>query len=459
MQWDNVLSGAIQQVTLRQTPTTGEALSFPYTTFQTIHFINPARNVKLRGISYFCELRMPKISDKGRMMPASPIRKLAPFAERAKKNNVHIYHLNIGQPDIETPPQFWEAIRRIDRKVLEYSPSDGYEELRKKYAHFFQSRYQLDSLLPEDILITTGASEALMFTLFSILDSGDEIIIPEPLYANYIGFSKSGNINVRPIPTTFENGFKLPSIDEFEKVINEKTKAILICNPNNPTGYAYSDEELLRLKDIVLKHDLFLLSDEVYRDFIYDNDTAYTSIFSFPEIAQNAILIDSISKRFSACGARIGMVATKNKEVLQTVLKFAQQRLSPPTVEQLGTIAMFDVEWDYFAKGNSEYKKRRDILVEGLNKIEGVKCHVPGGAFYCIVQLPVADTDAFCQWMLSDFTYQGATVMMAPASGFYATEGMGKNEVRIAYVLNGDELKKAIECLAQGLQTYRELQG
>lgn len=390
-------------------------------------------------------------------MPASPIRKLAPYAEKAKKNGIHIYHLNIGQPDIETPHQFWDAIKNIDRKVLEYSPSNGFEEIRNAYAHFFQNRYGLTNLLPEDLLVTTGGSEALLFTLLSTLDSGDEIIIPEPLYANYIGFSKSGDIKVIPITTTFEQAFALPSIDEFENVITQKTKAILICNPNNPTGYVYSNEELIRLKDIVLKHNLFLICDEVYRDFIYGEKKNYTSILSFPELEQHAILIDSVSKRFSACGARIGMVATKNKEVLQTVLKFAQQRLSPPTVEQLGILAMFDVEEEYFNKVNIEYRKRRDTLVEGLNKIEGVSCHSPGGAFYCIVQLPVKDADEFCQWMLSDFNYEGETVMMAPASGFYATEGKGKNEVRIAYVLNSLDLKKAMKCLEEGLKRYREL--
>ena len=388
-------------------------------------------------------------------MPASPIRKLAPYAEQAKKNGIRIFHLNIGQPDIETPYQFWDAIKKIDRKVLEYSPSNGFEEIRNKYAEFFQNRYGLTNLLADDLLVTTGGSEALVFTLLSILDAEDEIIIPEPLYANYIGFSKTGNINVKPIPTTFENGFALPSIDEFEKVITEKTKAILICNPNNPTGYFYSKEELERLKEIVLKHDLFIICDEVYRDFIYDDNIQYTSIFEFPEIAQHAILIDSLSKRFSACGARIGMVATKNKEVLETILKFAQQRLSPPTVEQIGAAAMFDVEENYFKKVKIEYKKRRDTLVEGLNKIEGVKCHIPGGAFYCIVQLPVEDTNVFCQWMLSDFNYEGESVMMAPASGFYATEGKGLNEVRIAYVLNINDLKKAIKCIEEGLKSYK----
>lgn len=397
---------------------------------------------------------MPVISNKGKSMPASPIRKLATYAEQAKKDGIHIYHLNIGQPDIETPHQFWEAIKKIDRKVLEYSPSNGFEEVRNKYAHFFQTKYGLKNLLPEDLLVTTGGSEALLFTLFSILDADDEIIIPEPLYANYIGFAKSGNIKVQPIPTTFDNAFALPSIDEFEKVINKNTKAILICNPNNPTGYFYSKDELERLKEIVLKHNLFIICDEVYRDFIYDESLSYTSILEFPELENHAILIDSLSKRFSACGARIGMIATKNKDVLQTALKFAQQRLSPPTVEQIGAIAMFDVETSYFTKVNIEYKKRRDTLVAGLNKIEGVKCHTPGGAFYCIVQLPVKDSDDFCQWMLSNFNYNGETVMMAPASGFYSTEGKGKNEVRIAYVLNAIDLKNAIKCLEEGLKVY-----
>lgn len=398
---------------------------------------------------------MPEISNKGRAMPASPIRKLAPFAEQAKKRGIHIYHLNIGQPDVETPHQFWDAIKNIDRKVLEYSPSNGFEDLRKKYAAFFQTRYHLNNLLPEDLLITTGGSEALFFTMLSILDAEDEIIIPEPLYANYIGFSKSGDIRVRPIPTSIENGFALPSIDEFEKVITKNTKAILICNPNNPTGYAYSAAELDRLKEIALKHDLFLISDEVYRDFTYDPSIPYTSILEIAGLEQHAILIDSVSKRFSACGARIGMVATKNKLVLETILKYAQQRLSPPTVEQLGTMAMFDVEEDYFKEVNKEYKKRRDTLVEALQKIDGVTCPVPGGAFYCIVQLPVEDTDDFCRWMLSDFNYQGETVMMAPASGFYATEGKGKNQVRIAYVLNSKNLQKAIKCMEEGLKAYK----
>jgi aspartate aminotransferase len=396
---------------------------------------------------------MPSISQKGRHMPASPIRKLAPHADAAKKRGIHIYHLNIGQPDIETPKQFWDVIHNLQRKVLEYSPSNGFEEVRQKYANYFQNRCGIKNIEAADILITTGASEALLFTLFSILDPGDEIIIPEPLYANYIGFSKSGDIKVRPITTYFENAFALPSIDEFEELINPRTKAILICNPSNPTGYTYTAEELDRLKAIVKKHDLFLIADEVYRNFTY-TDFPHISLFNSPEIAQQLIMIDSVSKAFSACGARIGVVASKNQEVLQTVLKFAQQRLSPPTMEQLGVMGLFDVEEDYFKKVNTEYRNRRDTIVTALNKIDGVKCHSPGGAFYCIVQLPVADTDDFCKWMLSDFNYEGTTVMMAPASGFYSTEGMGKNEVRIAYVLNSDDLLKAAKCLEEGLKAY-----
>lgn len=387
------------------------------------------------------------------MMPASPIRKLAPFADQAKKSGIHIYHLNIGQPDIETPYQFWEALKTIDRTVLEYSPSNGFEETRNKYAAFFKKRYGTE-ITGEEVMITTGGSEALLFTLFSILDMDDEIIIPEPLYANYIGFAKSGNIKVVPIPTDFENHFALPSVASFEAKITAKTKAILICNPNNPTGYFYSKNELEQLEILAIKYNLFLICDEVYRDFIYDKELEYTSILSLPNLKDHAILIDSLSKRFSVCGARMGMIATRNKEVLATALKFGQQRLSPPTVEQLGAMALFDVEENYFEKVNKEYKKRRDTLVEHLNKIDGVKCHTPGGAFYCIVQLPVKDADDFCRWMLSDFHYNNETVMMAPASGFYATEGKGKNEVRIAYVLQSPEIIKAVKCLEEGLKKY-----
>lgn len=398
---------------------------------------------------------MPSISRKGQDMPASPIRRLAPHADAAKKRGVHIYHLNIGQPDIETPKQFWDIVHHLQRRVVEYSPSNGYEDLRKGFAKYYRERCDIPDIQSDDILITTGASEALMFTLFSILDPEDEIIIPEPLYANYIGFARSGGINVRPIPTYFDDAFALPSIDAFEKVINPNTKAILLCNPNNPTGYAYTDEELERLKGIVKKHDLFLISDEVYRNFLYTG-RPHCSLFNATEIAQQVIMVDSVSKAFSACGARIGLVASKNHEVLQTVLKFAQQRLSPPTVEQLGVMGFFEVEEDYFRNVNAEYRHRRDTIVNALNTIDGVQCHSPGGAFYCIARLPVEDTDDFCQWMLSEFSYEGSTVMMAPASGFYSTPGMGKDEVRVAYVLNPDDLKKAVACLAEGLKAYKK---
>lgn len=398
---------------------------------------------------------MPTISEKGRLMPSSPIRKLAKYADAAKKNGVHIYHLNIGQPDIATPQEFWDAVKKIDLSVLSYSPSNGYEDLRIRYAQYFADKCGLTHLTANDVLITTGASEALFFTMLSIFDEGDEVIVTEPLYANYIGYSRSGNIKMKAITTTFDNGFALPSIDEFEKAITPKTKAILICNPSNPTGYNYTEDELDRLRDIALKHDLFIISDEVYREFNYTG-VPHRSMMSYPEIEQNVILVDSLSKRFSACGARIGMVATKNKEVLDTILKFAQQRLSPPSVEQIGAKALFDVDDSYFEEVNKEYIHRRDVLVKGLNQIEGVKCPTPKGAFYCMVQLPVKDTDHFCQWMLEFFTHEGATVMMAPGAGFYATEGLGKDEVRVAYVLESKALEKAISCLKHGLKKYKE---
>ncbi len=389
-------------------------------------------------------------------MPASPIRKLAPYADAAKKKGVKIYHLNIGQPDIETPMQFWDAMRSIDRKVLEYSPSDGFETLREKTATFYQKKYNLAHIYKEDILICTGASEALFYTFLSILDEGEEIIIPEPLYANYIGFSRGGNIGLKPIVTKFEQNFALPSVEEFERTITPNTKAILICNPNNPTGYCYTKAELDRIADIALRHDLFIVSDEVYRDFVY-SETPYTSMLSYPELQQHVVMVDSLSKRFSACGARIGMVFSKNKEVLQTVLKFAQQRLSPPTIEQLGAIGLYDVEEDYFYNTKKEYLLRRDTLVNALNAIPGVKCNVPGGAFYTMVQLPVADAEDFCMWMLRDFNHEGATTMMSPGNGFYATAGMGKNEVRIAYVLKSEEIIEAVACIAKGLEVYNAI--
>ena len=397
---------------------------------------------------------MPKVSKKGKSMPSSPIRRLAPYAEAAVKKGVHIYHLNIGQPDIPTPKEFWDAVKQIDVDVLAYSPSGGYIELREKYAEYFREQCHLKQITSDDVLITTGASEGLFFTILSLFDEGDELIIQEPLYANYIGYSKSGNVKIKAITTNFEDGFKLPSIDEFERNITERTKAILICNPSNPTGYNYSKEELERLKDIALKHGLFIISDEVYRVFNY-SDEEHISMLSFPEIEQHVVLVDSLSKKYSVCGARIGAVVSKNKEVLETVLKFAQQRLSPPTVEQLGAISLFDVDQQYFLGVRDEYIERRDVLVNALNAVDGVRCHTPMGAFYCMVQLPVIDTEHFCQWILEDFSYEGDTVMMAPGSGFYSTEGLGRDEVRMAYVLEKSLLKKAVKCLEEGLKEYK----
>jgi aspartate aminotransferase len=400
---------------------------------------------------------MPSISDKGRHMPSSPIRKLAPYAEAAKKRGTKIYHLNIGQPDIATPDAFWNAVKGIDLKVLAYSPSDGYESLRNKYAGWFSKKFGHAYFGAADMLVTTGASEALLFTLLSVLDEGEEVIATEPTYANYIGFMNSGSIRFKPIATHFDQGFSLPSTDEFEAAIGPKTKAILLCNPGNPTGVLYNREELERIKDIALRHDLFIISDEVYQDFNYSGET-FVSMMHFPELSQHAIIVDSISKRYSACGARIGMVATKNKEVLSTILKFAQQRLSPPTIEQLGAEALFDVQATYLEEVAQEYIQRRDVLVDGLNSIPGVACHRPKGAFYCMVKLPVNDADHFCQWMLESFEYEGATVMMAPAAGFFVSPGLGKDMVRMAYVLQQDDLRSAVRCLKKGLEAYRDNQ-
>ena len=387
-------------------------------------------------------------------MPSSPIRKLTPFAESAEKKGIHIYHLNIGQPDIATPANFWEAIQKINLQVLAYSPSSGYDYIREKYAAYFADKCGLTNINARDLLITTGASEALLFTMLSLFDEGDELIVPEPLYANYVGYAKSASVQSVAVTAFIDNGFALPPIEEFEKKITAKTKAILICNPSNPTGYIYSLEELKKLRDIAIKHDLFIISDEVYRVFNY-TDTPHISMMSFPEIEQHVILIDSLSKKFSACGARIGTVVSKNKEVLQTILKYAQQRLSPPTVEQIGSNAMFDVEDSYFEEVKAEYIHRRNVLVSGLNQIEGVKCPTPTGAFYCMVELPVKDSEHFCQWMLESFSYEQSTVMMAPGSGFYATAGLGTNQVRMAYVLQAPDLEKAVKCLDEGLKAYK----
>ncbi|MCB0502856.1 MAG: pyridoxal phosphate-dependent aminotransferase [Bacteroidetes bacterium] len=399
---------------------------------------------------------MPKISNKGILMPASPIRKLVPYADAAKERGIHVYHLNIGQPDIETPAIFWDKIKHIDRTILEYSPSDGYVDLKKKYASFLSQTRKYAPIKAEELLITTGGSEALLFTFLSILDAGDEMIIPEPMYANYVGFARSGNIEIKALTCHFEDEFRLPATEAFEALITPKTKAILICNPNNPTGYVYSNKEIERLGKIAKEHDLFLIVDEVYREFIYDNDE-HLSVLDLPGLEENAILIDSVSKRFSACGARIGAIVTRNKNVIATALKFAQQRLSPPTLAQIGCNALFDVEETYFKTVNDRYKKRRDLIYELLNAIDGVKCHSPKGAFYTIAQLPVKDADHFCQWLLESFELNGETVMLAPGSGFYSTPGLGKNEVRLAYVLKKESIIKAVACLKEALRKYNSL--
>ncbi|NDF13524.1 MAG: pyridoxal phosphate-dependent aminotransferase [Proteobacteria bacterium] len=384
-------------------------------------------------------------------MPASPIRKLVPFAEAAKKNGVHIYHLNIGQPDIETPSTFLDAVKQTDLHVLEYSHSAGNESLRKKVAASFTSR-DVDVSF-NDIMITTGGSEAIIFAMMTCLNPGDEVIIPEPFYANYNGFAQMSGVKVVPVTAQVETGFALPSIASFEEKVNENTKAIVICNPNNPTGYLYSKEELEALKAIVLKYDLFLFADEVYREFCYDGQE-HTSILELDGLDQHAIVIDSVSKRFSACGARIGWMVSRNKEVMANALKFGQARLSPPTLEQIGAEAGLDTDASYFHAVINEYVSRRDVMVHSLKQIPGVVCPNPGGAFYVVVRLPIDDSDAFCQWMLESFSYEGATVMMAPATGFYASKGLGKNEVRIAYVLKKEDLQHAMICLEKGLQAY-----
>jgi len=398
---------------------------------------------------------MPKISTRGASMPASPIRKLVPYADDAKKRGTHIYHLNIGQPDIKTPPQLMEAVRNFDTDVLAYIHSQGTPEYRAKLAKYYQEAVGAKHISPDDIITTTGGSEALFFGLFACLDPEEEVIMTEPFYANYNGFTKAGNIKIRPITASIENGFALPSIEAFEKLINEKTKAILICNPSNPTGYLYSQAELEQLRDIAIKHDLFLFCDEVYREFVYDGQEHY-SVLNLEGLENHAIVIDSISKRYSACGARLGALVTKNQEVIAAALKFAQARLSPPTFSEIGAAGALDVPSSYFEKVVAEYITRRDLLVEKLNEMQGVTCPKPGGAFYVMAQLPVQDTDHFCQWILESFSHEGASVMMAPGSGFYSTEGLGKQEVRIAYVLNKEAIEKAMQCLTVALKTYKE---
>ena len=394
---------------------------------------------------------MPKISQKGIAMPESPIRKLVPFAEKAKKAGKKVYHLNIGQPDIKTPELALDAIHNFSNKVVEYSHSAGFESYRKGLASYYQNlAIDVDY---NDVMVTTGGSEALLFALNSCLDPGDEIIIPEPFYANYNGFSMSAGVKVKPIATSINDGFALPAIEEFEKLITPKTKAILICNPGNPTGYLYSKKELETLRDIVVKYDLFLIADEVYREFAYDGNQHH-SVLNIEGLGQNAIVIDSTSKRYSMCGIRVGCIVSKNKEVMTTALKFAQARLSPPTFGQIAGEAALKTPKSYFQEVSSEYVSRRDVLIEGLNKIEGVICPKPKGAFYAIAQLPIDDADKFAQWLLEDFDFNGETVMVAPAVGFYATPNTGVNQVRIAYVLNKESLKAAIKILDEALKVY-----
>ena len=397
---------------------------------------------------------MPSISVKGANMPASPIRKLVPYADGAKKKGVKVYHLNIGQPDLETPKAFWDKLAHLDMKTLAYCPSDGIASYREKFSQYYNTLGIKVDL--SNFIITNGGSEALLFAMMSCINEGDEVIIPEPMYANYIGFATSSNVTVRPIPCSIHNGFALPPIVEFEKLINTKTKAILICNPNNPTGYLYSREELETLRELALKYDLYLFVDEVYREFVY-GDREHFSALNLAGLENNVVVIDSISKRFSACGARIGALITRNKDVLAAAMKFAQARLSPPSLGQIAGENLFDLGLDYYDGVKEEYQHRRDLLVSLLNQIPGVQCPTPGGAFYAVAQLPVDDADDFCQWMLEVFSYEGATVMMAPASGFYSTHGSGKNEVRIAYVLNEIDLTKAMDCLREGLKKYQAI--
>ena len=394
---------------------------------------------------------MPKISQRAEQMPASPIRKLAPFAAAAKQRGIKVYHLNIGQPDLPTPQEGLDALKHIDRKVLEYSPSQGYQSYLEKLVDYY-ARYDI-ALTPDDIIVTCGGSEAVQMAFMVCLNPGDEVIIPEPAYANYMGFACETGAKVRTITTHIEDGFALPPVAEFEKVINEHTRAIMICNPNNPTGTLYTREELLQLRDLVKKYDLFLFADEVYREFIY-SDAPYTSAMHLEGIEDNVIMIDSVSKRYSECGIRIGAFITRNAKVRAAALKLAQARLSPPLIGQIVAEASLAAPQAYHKAVYDEYIARRNCLIEGLNKIPGVYSPMPMGAFYTVARLPVEDIDDFCRWCLEEFNDNGETVMMAPASGFYATPGLGKNEVRMAYVLKIDDLKRALEVLAKALEAY-----
>ena len=384
-------------------------------------------------------------------MPASPIRKLVPYAQKAKQEGKHVYHLNIGQPDIETPKVALDAIKNNDLKVIEYSNSEGIDSYRDGLANYY--RKAGIEIEKDDIMITTGGSEALLFAFQTCLNPGEEIIIPEPFYANYNGFAVSSGVNIVPVEANIKNGFALPPIEEFEKLINSNTKGILICNPGNPTGYLYSKEELEKLRDLVKKHDLYFFADEVYREFCYDGAEPH-SVMNLEGIDNNIVLIDSVSKRYSMCGARIGALISRNKELMSTALKFAQARLSPPTFGQIASEAALNTPQSYFDEVIEEYVQRRNILVDGLNKIPGVFCPKPKGAFYCMASLPIKDSDDFCQWILSEYDYEGETVMMAPAGGFYANKNLGKNEVRMAYVLNKEALSRSVKILEEALKVY-----
>ena len=394
---------------------------------------------------------MPSISTKGNLMPESPIRKLVPYAEKAKQKGIKVFHLNIGQPDIETPKNAINAVKNADIKILAYSKSEGDLVLRQKISEYYRTFNVLVS--SSEIIVTSGASEALLFSIGSIMDPNDEIIIPEPFYANYNGFSVANGVKIVPIFSSIDDNFSLPNIEEFENLITNKTKAILICNPNNPTGYVYSKEELKRLIKIVKKHNLFLIVDEVYREFTYDG-ISHTSVMEFDEISENAIVIDSVSKRYSMCGARIGCIISKNKEFLNTAMKFAQARLSPPSLAQIASTAALDTGKDYFEKIIEEYNKRRVVLIKGLKDIPGVKVSEPKGAFYCVAELPVDDSEDFAKWLLESYNLNKKTIMIAPAGGFYSTPNTGNKQVRIAYVLNENDLKDSIEILKKGLIEY-----
>ena len=394
---------------------------------------------------------MPKISQRGKEMPSSPIRRLTPLANEAKARGVKVYHLNIGQPDLPTPQKALDALKNVDRKILEYSPSQGFLSLREKLQAYYR-RFRIE-LSVNDIIVTSGGSEAVLFAFLACLNPGDEIIVPEPAYANYMAFAVSAGAVIKTVTSTIDTGFALPPVEKFEELITERTKAILICNPNNPTGYLYTRAEMNQIRDLVMKYDLYLFSDEVYREFIYTG-SPYISALNLDGIENNVVLVDSVSKRYSECGIRIGALVTRNADVRRAVMKFCQARLSPPLLGQIVAEESIEGTEDYAADVYEEYVERRKCLVDGLNRIEGVYSPIPMGAFYTVASLPVDDADKFCEWCLSDFSYEGETVMMAPASGFYSTPGMGRNEVRIAYVLKKEDLQRALFVLEKALEAY-----